>query len=852
MESDDFVGRATYITRASETLMSLLSAATMDPTTFLILRGPGGIGKTKLVTRIAHLADEMGIQCSSVADLRATANRSEISLLDRLASALPRKSFEEVRLAIAGYNNAEEIDRRKAYASMIATFVTCLRAASVTTPILLILDTFEAIQGTKIERSILEIVGRIGGRCMVLIASRLDVPLKGSAINEVTVDPFSLLESEELARSMYRGRGLTYDLDATTMVELHNKARGIPILLTLAIEWILENAHPEEIISVPAEQFERRMVERIRLLQEPESFAILMMSVANRRFNSTILSILSGKSEADCAKLCSQLARFSFVKSRSDDNVLTLHDEMLRLITQYIDLPELYKNERRASLVSEYYNRALASQTLRQSRQVLTAEKMYYELYYAPHDAVANFTNEMQSAIDDYDFDYGELLLDEVTRHRLSPELQREVRLCKAEMALKQYRPAEARPILDELVTQYDQDTETEDYCRVLEGIGESIINPCTLLGADPFEAQGYWMRALDISRQHKLERRIPRSLFALGRSFGVVGQFDRAEIAFLESYSHAIQLGNHRLAARCLDELNRICRQQQSVQKALGYIERSLELKQTAHDQIGLGITYYYYGCTFRDLGNFEMAGEWFERANVALSEIGDAFNLCRLYSDMSWTAFLQDDFDMANRYVELSRELSESNAFGTEIPESWHIEYEMAIAQGRIDYAYLCLDKALEFCRAYNSVYMLLDCLHHDAQRAFALGEYDRIPEVLKEMKSVEDKGCGIRVFRGRAIIVLGDACYMLERYSRALSTWCEGLTIVARFGNSRTNVELFDDIFAHRVGRLENTLRLLGPVAVLEFKGHWLSSGLEREFPSVLSTCDHVLGTWQEAAT
>ena len=46
-------------------------------------------------------------------------------------------------------------------------------------------------------------------------------------------------------------------------------------------------------------------------------------------------------------------------------------------------------------------------------------------------------------------------------------------------------------------------------------------------------------------------------------------------------------------------------------------------------------------------------------------------------------------------------------------------------------------------------------------------------------------------------------------VEEYEQALSRWIEGFTIVALFGNSRTNVELFDDLFEERRIKIQQVL-------------------------------------------
>ena len=46
-------------------------------------------------------------------------------------------------------------------------------------------------------------------------------------------------------------------------------AEGNPVLLTLAVEWILDNARPEEITAIPREDFERRVAASFAYVPAP-------------------------------------------------------------------------------------------------------------------------------------------------------------------------------------------------------------------------------------------------------------------------------------------------------------------------------------------------------------------------------------------------------------------------------------------------------------------------------------------------------------------------------------------------------------------------------------------------------
>jgi hypothetical protein len=135
-----------------------------------------------------------------------------------------------------------------------------------------------------------------------------------------------------------------------------------------------------------------------------------------------------------------------------------------------------------------------------------------------------------------------------------------------------------------------------------------------------------------------------------------------------------------------------------------------------------------------------------------------------------------------------------------------------------------------------------MIMDCTNHSAERAFAEGNFEAIEEYLSELEGYERRGCGIRVFRGRTLMVLGDARHKERRYNDAYAAWRDGLSIVARYGNSRSNVELFDDILHSRREKLIDVVADLGYEETL--RAQWTDAGLASAFPAIIEICNEAI--------
>lgn len=843
MLDEVFVGREEYLSKATEFLQGLISSEISKTPRFVVLTGPGGIGKTKLANKIGLSISEKGIIATPLIDLKATQSRSELLLLNSIASCFEGNAFHHFFSSLNDYDSASDLDRNKYHKAAVESFLRCYQALSEKSPIILILDTFEAVQDTRLEAWLLILLKYLSGRCGVVLAGRNAITLKEVQVLELSLEPFSQHEVEILAKLLYGTRHAEYDLDNHVLYQIHRLANGRPILVTLAIEWILENAEPEKITNLPNAQFEREIVSHIRLLKkQQESQAILLMSIANRRFNIPIMSLLTGFSAEECKYTCTKLARFSFVKVRIGEPIFTLHDEMLRLITEYIDLPRAYKDNLRRILVEGYYDEVLSEAVDPQTQRTLIAEKIYYQLYYDPKKGIETFESEMRRAIESYDFELCNLILSETKQHQIDDHLQDIVELNRAEMLLKKYLPNDAKPIFDYLVNRFDPNFQPEYHSRVLEGLGGCIINPCTIVEANIFDAIGFWENSLSLCQKHSLNNHLATILFQLGNTYVYIGQHDDAEKCYSKGLGLAREQNDLKLVARILDEMGKMYRLQQNVQKAFPPLKESLEIRQSINDYKNMGISYYYLGNAYRDLDDFDTAAKYYKMAESALLEIGDEFKLCELYNDVSWVARLKSDFDSAIEYLEKSREIVMRRNFGTEISEYYHIAYEVAMARDAFEAAYSNLDKALYYGRRYSNIYMILDCLNHDAQRAYAKREHERIPTILQEMADFEARGCGTKVFRGRAMMVYGDVHYDRGDFEQALTLWTEGLIIVALYGNSRTNSELFSDIVEQRRAKLIKVLLNLGPQAIKDISNRWSREGLEPDFPVIVEICNH----------
>jgi len=334
-------------------------------------------------------------------------------------------------------------------------------------------------------------------------------------------------------------------------------------------------------------------------------------------------------------------------------------------------------------------------------------------------------------------------------------------------------------------------------------------------------------------------EYRLTRAYFSLANSYVRVGQSELASQMYMYAEKHAT---TNIQKVYIMLERSRMLRLQQNVPDSLVPL---LQCEGLMRDlKVNKGKYYYYYGNTMRDLNDFELAEEKYIAALDELISGADDFTLAELYFDYSWMEYLRSEhvnFEKVFQLLELGWELSKKRGFGTEYSEYYHIKYEIGRDLKDFEKAYADLLKALKYAKEYSNIFIILDCLNHRAQQMFAQGHYSSIPGIISEMMKYERTGCGIRVFRGRAQLVLGDVYFEGADYKRSLKEYKEGFCIVALYGNSRSNVELFSDLFysssieggLSRLNKLKVIIDALGSSAKRQLKAYWDKHRVSREF-------------------
>ncbi|MCA2002091.1 MAG: ATP-binding protein, partial [Chloroflexi bacterium] len=381
-----FVGRSRELEQVKNWLKD-------SPGRLVMLTGPGGIGKTSLLSRLEKeysAREDFIVEYFDLSEQPLTTLNQALHLAD----CLGRENFPQFTKKLTTLesdvadSSALEEDALNAFFAETAFYLDSRKKK-----LLRIMDTFEIVlkysmYGDDWAKGVNERLKRIPG-VFFLIAGR-DVVEERDVLAEVMPPLEKTFGGENILSLPLSGfdalemGDFFAECDPRNMIpdEMREKLQlltgGKPILLSLAVEWLQQEIplpslteqslddlkkllSNEEKRQELLEDFEFELVSRIRQLQTPFDVASLYMAHIDRRMDARLLSVLLGMDEEEAARNLEEIVRFSFVKEfvGVKPKKCVLHDEMNRLVKahawQYLDISGVERRGLTEKAIEKYY-----------------------------------------------------------------------------------------------------------------------------------------------------------------------------------------------------------------------------------------------------------------------------------------------------------------------------------------------------------------------------------------------------------------------------------------------------------------------------------------------------------------
>jgi tetratricopeptide (TPR) repeat protein len=794
------------------------------------LVGVGGAGKSTIVKLLRDSLNRANVPVALVV-LDAASSRSPLRLLGDVARQIDRNEFAEFLRAITAYQEKSDLLRQREYQDIVVQFKEGMaKYAAIHDPVVLMLDNLEAI-GHAYRRWLVNTLEAASENIRLVVSTRDISHVKSPYIVELL--PFKLNDIVEISKLE------SLKLSGDELVRIERLTGGNPLRVQTVFQAVSEGF---DIATVSDEKFETFIDQRIKDLPRSDRLLLTAMAIARLRFDLEFISRFMaagyGISEADFVRL----DRFPFVTRRDGGIGRKLHDDFVGWISSLQSYRPLDERQFIEYAISEYYDPKILATDDDGLRRQLVSEKLAYTLRVDPQSGLAGLIEQVTAALSRFDFDRTESLLATSEQNALPEEISIRIALLRAEYLLKKYDSKSSIELLESLSDKVRVASNPSLQARYLELTARCTANPVPIPHGDILRAVDLLREASLVCEMEELVEERRTIHFALATALRSAGQSQTALDNFEVAFDWSCRARDSQLAVRCLDERVQTLRLMQDLPSARLALDESYRYRVEHNVSEAKGITDYYAGNIYRDSNDFVNARVRYENAQAFLIESGDDNTLCCLYADWAWLEYLDGSLSSARERQMESFRLATAYRFGTELAEHWHTMFHLERDAGELSKAYEYLDMGLAEAKRSSNMYMILDCSMHSAQRALFQGDTATIEYIVEEMEAYERRGCGIRVFRGRTLVILGDAYYRDNRHSEAYDQWREGLVIVAKFGNSRSNVELFDDIFGAVEEQLRHVVSVYGLAGSL--KRLWAEEELHTEFPAITSMCNDIL--------
>lgn len=762
-------------------ILRLVNAATASPSDVFLL-GPGGIGKTTLM---GCLREQLGERVRARVDLGASRNRSALgvasSLLDHIDPALTGAYYDA-----ASHARTEGSERL-----MRDALTRCqeLLSGLAVAGDVFILDNIDRASASVRSWLLDDVLASLPSS---VVAAGRATPPQAQAFETVDLLPFEHSRLDLLAD--FWSPHLPGVARAHLRSTLQYCSNGHPVKAEL-IAWAfscLGNAGRRTDLA-------RLLREAIATLPVADQDSLMAAVVAHQRLTPAILARLAPHGSPNVV----QELPFSY---EIDDAIggHVVHPVALDAISVGLGVSRQKLDAARRSLAQEIYPRILSGGYSEEGNAALALERLRY---------IATLPNNKDFEAIENAF-RARLLRGEIWRADEIAQIASEVlasgrkafharaSLIVAENLIQRHDVADAYAQLGLMPNSSLADAPAALRIRVQYLRAKCITSPCALNGSEIFSAAGTLASLLEEASRTQSATHLAEDIrFELGHAYRFIARYEQA----LDCFMHLERNARDTAAkVRAVEEQAQLHRQMADLDAA-DQAQSRLAILRAEGGLKTSGYGLYCLGTLRRDQNDFETAERVYERALRQASEESDDYLACVIKGDWAWMQFLAgrnaDSAHLLGQY----QGLAELYGFSRELSECWHMRYHLEAEAGDWPTAYDHLDRALELANEFGNVIMQLDCMMHCVQRAIREERLAATQAIIDDMAKIEARGCGIRVFRGRALIYQGDGLLTAQRERDALLAWKEGFDLVANFGHSRSNVELLDGLMSSRNAKL-----------------------------------------------
>jgi tetratricopeptide (TPR) repeat protein len=875
-ESMGFIGRKKEVTYIDNLITTIPIHAV------LLVRGAGGLGKTRLLQEIRRsYVKNSEVLTANIIDFDDRYLHTFEGLEIRIAQELGietqvAKEVQELRM----FRSAGAIPRILEEQQKIITnrLRDQFNHLSTTKRILLFFDTLEKLEEDNLNKLLVLLTYFKNG--IFLFAgrhhSKIDIPqLMNSYFGEntyiINLEPLSQDESKEYLRAKLHTIHNIKDERVQNLLTLVN---GRPILIELTAEWLAmaqppewllnESPSPDEDLENKQEDFEANLVRHITKLRTPLDRLLLILSRVYP-FDVEMAEDLLNLPQEVAEKLITNARNYVFVKTLPGTKI-TLHDEMRAMVNKFVwpEIDELgerrRRDSRRAAAIFErrvknpeqyQHNEKDAVQSSgyseewrRIEREVLIEQWIEHALHADIASGFDVFTETWNEAKKDKEFVFAERILEIAKPFSDQFTEEQDINYVVLQAFQKNYTGYTGISIQD--LRKYAKRYDLSVIYNAL-GIAERKFGSMK-------DAVRYLRRCLEIIKVTNPDG-IPYVANQLGYTYRLMGNLKKAESIYKYARKIAIEAEerDRDLIASLLNNLGYVYGIQKKYDIAENLCSEAADLWNNIGFTSQIGRVNISLGIFHRDRGNYEEAIKLFGQALVQASGSDDFEIIGLAYCHLAWaklikweeinrTAILdwdetkkRDNFIDKELLIEAKNDfdycltLSEERGLAELLPAILHQMSNVYWWLGWLEddgYKLIARNynaRSIEESEQRDNFRYAIDSLVGNAEFDYDAGEYSKIPEDAEQLRTrygrMEKEHS---LYFGRMDRILGDIAYNRGEYDKALKYYTDALPEIQRLGGNgkySTQMELL------RLERKLDKLPLLEVNRWLDrFQDHW----------------------------
>lgn len=837
MAPEFFIGREEELS-----LVEDLLTASWGSRQVLLIHGPGGVGKTRLLREIHRRREEYAqrlekpLLFTRIIDFDDVSVRLPWSFGQRLVAELGRKQFGEyldaqkvyVQYQLLGVSSdlLREQDQRGR-----REFIRGYNRVAERKRSCLLFDTTEKVQDTELWRYLQEAIEEMKNTVLVMagreldeIKSDLEHLLGQEAVHFRPLSPFD--ESE--ARDYFLHTDVGVEIEPEMREKLYLLSGGHPIFIALAVEWLRRDmpidhittrplaelqALDEERLAQAREEFEIILVNKILDLT-PIDQAVLRMAHVYLRFDDKILQYLLELSDGEMVSLSRALHDFPFIRPRPPD-IYTLHDEMRRLVNEHtwpnIDPHGTQRRSVSAKMVS-YYDEKLktlnenlnkvrsiwkkarkdedtekAAQVfpqlneLEQQRALLEVERFHYLLDADPSRAYDHFLEAFDEATWRYRYSLRELIWTEMQPHapKYAGEQRYQIGIRGVKFLLDATRYDDSYQRAEALLGEYgDQDPAWRVDTLV------QMANAAARRG-ETEKALSHFQKALQVCEQNQLDDWIGRVESGLGWVYRLMSKWGEAERIYERALEHSSKSGDLQRVAQLLNNLGYVRHLRGDSPGGLNLCEQALEIWRQLRWPRWVAITCSTIGNIWSKLANYGEAMASYEAALSIFRDQEDWEWIATVYHQMAFARWMQGDrLEEAQQYAEESIRYCRQYGIEKELFTALHRLGHIYMSRGELQEAQECFEESYQISRKMQDEYRLRDNLLGLAEIAYQKRDYDEAERYVRQaLEGIEPEEWVSPYLLGGMYQLLGNVFFARGEYDKALGEYCKAYPRIAR---------------------------------------------------------------------